>query len=181
MILASEWGKDLIPKGIWGEAAAQKLTHIVTAVCDATMPCQCPRGKTGDMYWWMEDCLSQIKSQSVALTVPAHKMQGRGVTKGRRVPVSSEKATIRRSKQSRWMELCRQVEEESFGQPYKLWKRSGSPHNRANGVGSCEENHRSSIPAAPNPNSHNPGSWGWATTVDGSINRCGSWLSPWQG
>ncbi len=42
VILASEWDKDLVLKGISMEAAAQKSAHRVTAACDVTIPQQRP-------------------------------------------------------------------------------------------------------------------------------------------
>ncbi len=38
VMLASEWGKDLVSKDVSAEAAVQKLVRTVTAACDATIP-----------------------------------------------------------------------------------------------------------------------------------------------
>ncbi len=63
VMLASEWGKDLVPKDVSAEAAVQKLVRTVTAACDATIPCQHPPKKTGNVYCWMEE-IARLKSKA---------------------------------------------------------------------------------------------------------------------
>ncbi len=123
MILANEWDKDLVPKEISVEAAAQKLVRTVTAACDATMPRQCPRRKTGHVYWWTEK-IAPLKSKANQLRRQYQRIRGREAAQQKVAEYQQArrnlKAAIRESKQSRWMELCSQVEGEPSEQPYKI-------------------------------------------------------------
>lgn len=108
------------------EQAARSLSRFLAEACDSCMPKGTyNRGKT-PKYWWTQEIADKRKECLAARRAcQRSRRQGNQDTGEAQLAVYKEarrklKAAIRESKKSSWNKLCKEVETDVWGLPYKI-------------------------------------------------------------
>jgi len=105
---------------------AERLNNLLTATCEAAMPRRTVFRKRQRVHWW-NDSIADLRKAAIAAR-RAYQRAGRRSTQTDRSPelatysrVRAElKLAIRKAQESSWSELCRAVDSDPWGVPYRL-------------------------------------------------------------
>ncbi|KAE9525643.1 hypothetical protein AGLY_014170, partial [Aphis glycines] len=108
-------------------ASAERLDNYIVSACDVAMSLrtQEPPGKR-PMYWWSDaiDCLCQKALRLRRAYQASLRRIGHPGSQAARAEFTAARRAlwteIRRSKEQAWKDLCRQVDSDPWGRPYKL-------------------------------------------------------------
>lgn len=116
-----------IASGNHANASAERLDNYIASACDVAMSLrtQGPPGKR-PMYWW-SDAIDDLRQKALRLR-RAYQASLRRIGHPGSQAVRAEftaarralRTEIRRSKEQAWKDLCRQVDSDPWGRPYKL-------------------------------------------------------------
>jgi len=107
----------------FGEAG---LTDFMASVCDSCMPRRTFRGHGKPVHWWTHEIAALCKASFQARRRYQNSLKRRGPDESReeqRLARETSKALrleIRRSQEKCWSDLCKQVESDPWGLPYKI-------------------------------------------------------------
>lgn len=117
-----------VSTAVTAEQSATLLSEYLTKACDECMPKGSYKGGKKPAYWWSED-IADLRGQCLgARRVLKRSRKKASILQGE-FDVLSEayrdacrrlKIAIRRAKQQSWKELCKQVDTDPWGLPYKI-------------------------------------------------------------
>lgn len=110
------------------QRATQLSVYYMTNACDECMPKGTYKGGKKPVYWWSEDT-ADLRRQCLGARRTLKRSRKKAILPQKETDVLGEayrdacrrlKIAIRRSKQHAWKDLCKQVDTDPWGLPYKI-------------------------------------------------------------
>lgn len=117
---------DALPTGMSVEERADRLQLLLVKACDASMPRRSPFKRRKAVHWWNEN-IAELRRATIAAR-RCYQRAGRRATQVDRAGAfevynqlrKDLRLAIRKSQEASWSALCREVENDPWGVPYKL-------------------------------------------------------------
>jgi len=116
----------LLSSSASGDEHADRLNVLLTGACDAAMPCRTLSNGKRQVHWWNNEIAALRKTAIAARR--AYQRAGRRAVAPSREPENEKykkanrelKIAIKKAQEEGWRELCRSVENDPWGVPYRL-------------------------------------------------------------
>lgn len=99
---------------------AENMVTTIEVICNATMPKRRRKENRNPVFWWSEEIALLRKNCLAARRKTTRKPEGETLASEYKSIRKVLKTSIKNSKRKCWLELCRAVEKDPWGLPYKI-------------------------------------------------------------